>query len=108
MPQITYHTAHGEEHVVELEAPLPIMQAALRNGVPGIVGECGGQAMCATCHVYVRDEYLDRLPEMSEDEEEMLEVTASPRDERRSRLGCQISVGQDIEDIAVDVPETQV
>ena len=56
------------------------MRTALTNGVKGIVGECGGRAMCHM-HVYVRDEHLDKLSEISEDEEEMLEVTSSERDE---------------------------
>ncbi|WP_313818232.1 2Fe-2S iron-sulfur cluster-binding protein [Citricoccus sp.] len=109
MPTITYHQPDGDTQVIELEKPDRIMQAALKNSVPGIVGECGGQAMCATCHVYVREEYLDALPEIGDDEEEMLEVTASERDERRSRLGCQVEVGgSGPESIEVDIPEEQV
>lgn len=109
MPTITYHHSDGATQVVELDRPDRVMQAALKNDVPGIVGECGGQAMCATCHVYVREEYLDRLPEIGDDEEEMLEVTASERDGRRSRLGCQIEVGgTGLEALEVDVPEEQV
>ncbi|MFC7401389.1 2Fe-2S iron-sulfur cluster-binding protein [Citricoccus sp. GCM10030269] len=109
MPTITYHQPDGTSQQVQLEHPERIMQAALKNGVNGIVGECGGQAMCATCHVYVREEFLEAMPEISEDEEEMLEVTASERDERRSRLGCQIEVGAaELESIEVDVPPEQV
>ncbi|HRO94157.1 2Fe-2S iron-sulfur cluster-binding protein [Citricoccus sp.] len=109
MPTITYHQADGQTQVIELEKPARIMQAALRNDVPGIVGECGGQAMCATCHVYVHEDYVDALPEIGEDEEEMLEVTAAERDARRSRLGCQIEVGTPgLECIEVDVPDEQV
>ncbi|MDN3518107.1 2Fe-2S iron-sulfur cluster-binding protein [Aquisalimonas lutea] len=108
MYEIVFHQTDGSSQAVQLERPLPIMQAAIRNGIPGIVGECGGQAMCATCHVYVREEYLRSLPEKSEDEKEMLEATAAEFDERRSRLGCQIVVGEDLERIEVDVPETQL
>lgn len=108
MSSITYHQHDGSQRTIELDEPAPIMQTALRNGVPGIVGECGGQAMCATCHVYVREAYLDRLPEKLEDEEEMLEEVASPLDEKRSRLGCQITLGEDLDEIEVDVPESQV
>jgi 2Fe-2S ferredoxin len=64
--------------------------------------------MCATCHVYVREPYLDALPEMSEDEDEMLDCTVAPRDDRRSRLGCQIVLGEDLDEIEVDVPASQV
>ncbi|MEO9247110.1 2Fe-2S iron-sulfur cluster-binding protein [Citricoccus nitrophenolicus] len=109
MPTITFHQPDGASQVLELDKPERIMQAAVKNSVPGIVGECGGQAMCATCHVYVREDYLGALPEIGEDEEEMLEVTASERDPERSRLGCQIEVGSDgLEAIEVDVPEEQV
>lgn len=108
MSSITFHQPDGTSQVLALEEPDHIMQAALKNSVPGIVGECGGQAMCATCHVYVREEYLDALPEIGEDEEEMLEVTASERDIKRSRLGCQIEVGvSGLKTIEVDVPEEQ-
>ncbi|HWD01658.1 MAG TPA: 2Fe-2S iron-sulfur cluster-binding protein [Amycolatopsis sp.] len=80
----------------------------MENGVDGIVGECGGQAMCATCHVYVREPYLATVPPLSEDEDEMLECTAAPRDERRSRLGCQLELGGALEEVEVDVPDTQL
>lgn len=109
MSTITYTLSDGTRHEIAAEGEVSVMRAALANGVPGIVGECGGQAMCATCHVYVREEYLGALPEIGDDEEEMLEVTASERDERRSRLGCQIEVGgSGPEAIEVDVPEEQV
>lgn len=109
MSTITYTLTDGTEHNVDVTAETSLMHAALANNVPGIVGECGGQAMCATCHVYVEDEFLDQLPEMSEDEEEMLEVTASERDEERSRLGCQIKVGGScLDHIEVKIPATQV
>lgn len=108
MSTITYTLHDGTRHEITTEGEVSVMRAALANGVPGIVGECGGQAMCATCHVYVDDDYLDHLPEMSEDEEEMLEVTSSERDEQRSRLGCQVTVGGCLDSIRVDVPATQV
>jgi 2Fe-2S ferredoxin len=108
MPTITYHHPGGSIDTIQAVAGTSVMRAAVTNGVEGIVGECGGQAMCATCHIYVRSEYVAGLPEMNEDEEEMLEVTSSPRDAGRSRLGCQIKVGSVLDVIAVDVPATQV
>ncbi|PXY23448.1 ferredoxin [Prauserella coralliicola] len=108
MPKVIFHHASGEIDVLDAAAGSSVMKVALQNGVAGIVGECGGQAMCATCHVYVREEHLARLPEISEDEEEMLECTAAPRDETRSRLGCQLVLGDGLEEIEVDVPDTQV
>ncbi len=109
MSSINFILPDGTPRDVVVDKETSIMQAALSNSVPGIVGECGGQAMCATCHIYVQDEFLDHLPEMSEDEEEMLEVTSSERDEKRSRLGCQILVGGGrMDHIQVTLPATQV
>lgn len=109
MSTITFTLADGTQRDVTVSTETSVMQAALSNNIPGIVGECGGQAMCATCHVYVADEFLGDLPEMSEDEEEMLEVTSSERDEQRSRLGCQVKVGGGCMDsVRVTLPATQV
>lgn len=108
MPCIHYHHADGHVDKIEVEDGAKVMQSAVANDVRGIVGECGGQLMCATCHVYVREEYLTRLPEISEDEEEMLEETAAPRDSVRSRLSCQLVLDRELDEIHVDVPETQV
>src|SRR5688500_6742826 len=108
MPKVIYHHDGGTTDVVAADAGSNVMRAAVQNGVAGIVGECGGQAMCATCHVYVREPYLDALPELSEGEDEMLDCTVAPRDERRSRLGCQVFVGGELDDLQVDVPATQV
>ncbi len=108
MPKVIFHHASGGTDVVDAPAGSSVMRAAVQNGVAGIVGECGGQAMCATCHVYVRAAYLDRLPEIGEDEEEMLDCTADPRDEQRSRLGCQLALGPDLEEVEVDVPASQI
>lgn len=108
MATITYHHTDGQTETLEANVGESVMRTALTNGVKGIVGECCGQAMCATCHVYVRDEYLDNLPEKSEDEEEMLEVSSSELDEERSRLSCQVKVESEDFHIDVDLPATQV
>jgi ferredoxin, 2Fe-2S len=108
MATITFHHSDGNTDVLEADPGTTVMRAAVANGVRGIVGECGGQAMCATCHIYVREPFLAGLPEIGEDEEEMLDCTADPRDEARSRLGCQITVGAGCGDLEVDVPGSQV
>ena len=108
MPKVIFHHDSGETEVLDAPDGASVMKVALQNGVDGIVGECGGQAMCATCHVYVREGYLDRLTEIGEDEEEMLECTAAPRDETRSRLGCQVVLGGDLQELEVDVPGSQI
>lgn len=104
MPQITYHHPGGSIEAVEAPEGASVMRAALTNSVAGIVGECGGQAMCATCHVYVRGQ-VD-TPDVSDDEDEMLDCTSEDR-LGNSRLGCQLIAGRDFDAIEVDVPESQ-
>jgi 2Fe-2S ferredoxin len=109
MAKIIYLNASGTPQTVDQDAPVTVMRAAIENGIDGIVGECGGQAMCATCHVYVDDRYLDRLVPIGDDEAEMLDCTAADRDDVRSRLGCQILVGgAGLDEIVVTLPSTQV
>jgi ferredoxin, 2Fe-2S len=108
MPKVVYHYNDATAEVLDVEPGTSLMRAAVQNGVHGIIGECGGQAMCATCHVYVRHPYIGALPDMGEDEDEMLDCAVAPRDDERSRLGCQIVVGGDLEEIQVDVPPSQV
>lgn len=106
MSRIIYVHPDSTEEIVEAAENQSVMRTAILNSVNGIVGECGGQAMCATCHVYVED--VDgELPEISEDEEEMLECTA---DEQmpNSRLGCQLTAGTHFNEIKVRLPENQV
>lgn len=105
MSKITYIQPDGVAVEIEIDAATSVMRAAVTGGVRGIVGECGGQAMCATCHVYVAEPH-GRLPEISEDESEMLECTASVRTER-SRLSCQL-VGLDVDELTVEIPPTQL
>lgn len=104
MPEIVFHHADGRSDEVRVPPGTNIMRAALTHGVHGIVGECGGQAMCATCHIYVRPQFRSLLPAMSEDENDMLEAADAPRTED-SRLGCQIVLDERIGLIEVDVPE---
>ena len=105
MPTVVFHHPDGQPDVVGAPAGTSMMRAALQWGVRGIVGECGGQAMCATCHVYVRSEHLDQLPPLGEDEDEMLDDAEAPRT-ARSRLGCQVLLDDARPEIHVDVPGT--
>lgn len=105
MSIITYHRSNGTTDVVHVADGMSIMRAALSNSVAGIVGECGGQAMCATCHVFVRGDA--QLPEVSEDEDVMLDCTVDDR-QSNSRLSCQLIAGRDFDTIAVDIAEHQV
>ncbi len=106
MPYVTLIAADGESRQLNVHEGQSLMQAAVAAGVRGIVGECGGSAMCATCHVYVDDAFIDRLPAPLETELEMLECTASER-RSNSRLGCQIKLHGGLDGLVVRLPERQ-
>lgn len=106
MPHVTYIDTAGKETTLDIAVGTSVMQAAVFNGVDGIVAECGGSCMCATCHVYVRDDQLAACPPMQPDEDAMLEGTASPR-RPNSRLSCQLVVAPEMEGLVVHLPETQ-
>ncbi|MGY1812336.1 2Fe-2S iron-sulfur cluster-binding protein [Blastococcus sp. SYSU D00820] len=106
MPKVTFTDAAGDTRVVEANPGDSVMETAVRNGVPGIVAECGGSLSCATCHVYVDPADLPALPPMEEMEDEMLYGAAADRQET-SRLSCQLPVTEDT-DLHVTTPERQV
>ena len=106
MPQVTYIASDGKQTTLDVAVGTSVMQAATFNGVDGIVAECGGSCMCATCHVYLRDEQLKLAPPMSPDEDAMLEGTASPR-QANSRLSCQLVMSPQMDGLVVQMPETQ-
>jgi 2Fe-2S ferredoxin len=106
MPAATFIQMDGSVTTIEASEGTSIMQAALTNGVPGILAECGGAASCATCHVYVDPSWIDRLPAMGDDENDMLDCAASER-LPNSRLSCQIELTVEIDGIVVRTPETQ-
>jgi 2Fe-2S ferredoxin len=106
MPKLIFVQADGVEQTVDTPPTGSVMQAAVGGGVHGIVAECGGNAMCATCHVYVDSTRLDDLRAMCSDEDEMLDCTASPR-EATSRLSCQLPVTEELEGLVLRVPEEQ-
>jgi ferredoxin, 2Fe-2S len=106
MPRVTYISHDGKETTLDIPVGTSVMQAAVLNGVDGIVAECGGSCMCATCHVYVREDQLGLVPPMQPDEDAMLEGTESPR-LPNSRLGCQLVVSPEMEGLVVTMPETQ-
>lgn len=105
MAIIKYVDHTGQMTEVEVSSGVSVMQAAVNHGVAGIVGECGGSAMCATCHVYVDEQDADKFPPISPLEQEMLDCTTSPL-KPNSRLGCQLVVGGE-GSITVYLPETQ-
>ncbi|NMF32387.1 (2Fe-2S)-binding protein [Corynebacterium ammoniagenes] len=106
MATVNFTDHDGETRSVDANVGDSVMETAVRNGVPGIVAECGGSLSCATCHVFVKPEQYDSLPPMEEMEDEMLWGAAVDREDC-SRLSCQIPVTEDM-DLSVTTPETQV
>lgn len=105
MPKITYIESNGKEHVVDAPIGQTVMEAAVKHAVPGIDADCGGACACATCHVYVPDEWLARLEPQSEMEQSMLEFAENVRPS--SRLGCQIKMEAKLDGLEVQTPESQ-
>ena len=106
MPDITFIRFDGTEQGLDAAEGFSVMQAATGAGVAGIVGECGGSAMCATCHVIVDAAWADKLPAALPNELEMLECTATER-RPTSRLSCQIKLTAAMQGLIVRIPERQ-
>ena len=106
MPFVRYVQPDRTVVTVDVAAGTSLMMGGVTNGVDGIVAECGGSLMCATCHVYVADERLADLVPMSDSEDELLDCTAEPR-RRSSRLSCQVPVSADLDGVTVVVPARQ-
>ncbi len=105
MPKITYIAPNGQNHVVDAQVGMTVMEAAVQNLVPGIEAECGGACSCATCHVYVDEKWTDKTGKPDEMEEDMLDFAFEVRDS--SRLSCQIRVTEELDGLVVQVPERQ-
>jgi len=105
--KITYVKPDGTDTVLDVAEGQNLMMAAIAHNLPGIIGECGGHAMCATCHVYVDPDQLDSLPDVQDEEDEMLEDVASER-RPNSRLSCQLVVADGFDGLRVELPEAQV
>ncbi len=105
MIKVTFIEHDGTERSVEAVDGNSLMLAAVSNSVPGIDADCGGCCSCGTCHVYVNEEWLDKLKPMDDDEEDMLDMV----DDRRSnsRLACQITVRENLDGLVVTTPEFQ-
>ena len=107
MPQIVYVQPDGSREAVSASAGATVMMTAVTHGIAGIIAECGGSAMCATCHVYVDPASVGSLPPTSEVENEMLASAASERREH-SRLGCQLVLAPGVNELVVHIPQRQV
>ena len=105
MAKITYNTHDDKTHTINVQKGLSVMEGAVQNDIPGIDADCGGGMACATCHVYVNEEWLDKLPAKEDGEEDMLDMAYEPN--KFSRLSCQIIVSDELDGLVVNIPEKQ-
>ena len=105
MPKITYITSDGKTHEVDVNNGLTVMEGAVQNDIPGIDADCGGGMACATCHVYVTEDWFDRLPKKEDGEEDMIDIAFEPK--KNSRLSCQLTVSDELNGLIVNIPSKQ-
>ena len=105
MPKISFTDHAGETRIVDAESGTTVMEAAIRNAIPGIEAECGGACACATCHVYVDETWRDKVGAPTPMEEDMLDFGFDIRP--NSRLSCQIKMTDALDGLAVSTPERQ-
>ena len=105
MPKITYIEHNEKSHTVDVPNDLTVMEGAVQNNIPGIDADCGGSMACATCHVYVKENWFNKLPKKEDGEEDMLDMAYEPN--KFSRLSCQLTVSDKLEGMIVNLPEKQ-
>ena len=106
MTKITYIEHNGKSHTIDVQNGLTVMEGAVQNDIPGIDADCGGSMACATCHVYVKEDWLNKIPPKNEGEDDMLDQAYEPKPS--SRLSCQLIVSDDLNGLIVNLPEKQV
>ena len=105
MAKITYITHDNQNHTIEVQNGLSVMEGAVQNDISGIDADCGGSMACATCHVYVKEEWFDKLPKKESGEEDMIDMAYKPN--KFSRLSCQLTVSDELDGLIVQLPEKQ-
>ena len=105
MAKITYVEHSGKLHTIQVQNGLTVMEGAVQNNIPGIDADCGGSMACATCHVYVKEEWFNKLPKKEDGEEDMLDMAYEPN--KFSRLSCQLTVSDELEGLLVNLPVKQ-
>ena len=105
MPKISYILDDQNTETVEVSNGLSVMEGAVQNDIPGIDADCGGGMACATCHVYVKEEWFDKLTKKEDGEEDMLDMAFEPN--KFSRLSCQILVSDELDGLIVSMPSKQ-
>jgi len=105
MPKITYIDSQGNTKTIDVEKGLSVMEGAIQNDIPGIDADCGGSMACATCHVYVKEDWFSKLPKKEDGEEDMLDMAFEPK--TNSRLSCQLTVSAELDGLIVNIPSKQ-
>ena len=105
MAKITYIENNRNSQTIEIANGLSVMEGAVQNDIPGIDADCGGGMACATCHIYVNEEWFDKIPKKEDGEEDMLDMAFEPK--KNSRLSCQIIVSDELDGLIVSTPSKQ-
>ena len=105
MAKITYKDHEGGSRTIEVENGLSVMEGAIQKDVPGIDADCGGSMACATCHVYVEEKWLNKLPKAEDAEVDMIDMAYEPN--KNSRLSCQLIVSDELDGLTVTTPAKQ-
>ena len=105
MPKITYIDSAGEQRTIDVQKGLSVMEGAIQNNIPGIDADCGGGMACATCHVYVKEEWLNKLQKAEDAEQDMIDMAFEPK--KNSRLSCQLIVSDELDGLVVTTPSKQ-
>ena len=105
MSKITYIDNEGNSKTIEVENGLSVMEGAIQNNIPGIDADCGGSMACATCHVYVEEKWLNKIPKAEDAEVDMIDMAFEPK--KNSRLSCQLIVSDELDGLEVNIPSKQ-
>ena len=105
MAKIKYIEHNGKSHTIDVANGLSVMEGAVQNNIPGIDADCGGSMACATCHVYVKEEWFDKLPKKEDGEEDMIDMAYEPN--KFSRLSSQLIVSDELNGLVVKLPIKQ-
>ena len=105
MTKITYQDDQGNSKTIDVENGLTVMEGAIQNDVSGIDADCGGSMACATCHVYVEEKWLNKIPKAEEAEIDMIDMAYDPK--KNSRLSCQLIVTDELDGLKVTTPAKQ-
>ena len=105
MAKITYIQPEGKSQTIDVSNGLSVMEGAVQNDISGIDADCGGGMACATCHVYVEEKWLDKLPKAEEAEVDMIDMAFEPK--KNSRLSCQLIITDELDGLTVSIPSKQ-